>query len=191
MTEFYSQWLAFKRLNRYPSSDQIRKYLLPLDEKLDGIDGIEVAALKDGQDFLNYVTWQSNGTLEDIFRSPVIMTTHLGLAKIYGTTARADDNQPPRIDTTGNFKGILTRAAITQQKTSNNGDPNIILRGVLLSTNILGYSLGMPTNFNEQETQALNIPASSSVRFETSEKTKPVNCMACHNIVNPAGSCEP
>ncbi len=187
MTEFYTQWLAFKRLSRYPSGDLIRKYLLPLDEKLDGIDGIEVAALKDGQDFLNYVTWQSNGTLEDIFRSPAIMTTHPGLAKIYGTTARADDSQPPRMDATGNYKGILSRAAITQQKASNNGDTNIIQRGVLLSTNILGFSLGMPANFNEQETQALNIPASSSVRFETFQKTKPANCMACHSIINPAG----
>ena len=111
------------------------------------------------------------------------MTTHPGLAKIYGTTPRADDSQPPKIDTTGNFKGILSRAAITQQKTSNNGDPNIIQRGVLLSTNILGFSLGMPANFNEQETQALNIPASSSVRFETTQKTKPANCMACHSTI--------
>lgn len=188
MTEFYTQWLAFKRVAIYPINDQTRRYLLPLNPESDGINNeFAAAVLKDGQDFLSYLTWQTNGTLEDVFRSPFIMTTHPGLAKIYETTPRTDDNQPPRVDATGNFKGILTRAAITQQKASNNGDPNIIQRGVLLSTNILGLELGTPASFGEQENQSVIIPASASVRFETSEKTKSANCMACHSIINPAG----
>ena len=105
MTEFYTQWLAFKRLSRYPINDATRRYLLPLNPVSDGLQAtLPAAVLKDGQDFLNYVTWQANGTLEDVFRSPLIMTMHPGLAKIYETTPRTAETDPPRVDATGNFK---------------------------------------------------------------------------------------
>ncbi len=158
MWTFYQQWLA---TNRVPASYDINP-ALNLAFRADltfRYEGLGAQAVQDGKDFLNYITWTSNGKLEDIFRSPLLLASTPDMGKVYGVTPRTSPNDPPIVDSTGHFKGILTRSIISMQKPSVANEVNHILRGVFVATNLMGMELGNPANFGEQNQAAGQVPA--------------------------------
>lgn len=183
---FYQQWFAASRLPlNYDTGPGFRALASPLTAAALN-QAFRNAVLADAKEFLEYHTWSTEGTLEDIFRSPLIFTTNSTLAGIYGVSPR-QSGQPPVTDPTGHYKGILTRALITHQKPSVSGDINPILRGVFLVTNIIGRDLGSPANFAEQQEAAALVPAGASTKVETIIKTSQAQCMSCHAAINPSG----
>ena len=183
---FYQQWFNTSHL---PTSYDINdlNYRAFKDPLQFGQNGVKAAALQDGKDFLNYITWTTGGKLEDIFRSPLIFTTDSNLAAAYGVTARSDSSMPPIVDQSGHYKGILTRAMINAQNPSVNSETNHILRGVFIGTNLLGMELGTPANFADQNMAANLVPAGASTRTEVTVKTAASSCIGCHSTINPPG----
>lgn len=186
---FYQQWLGVSRLPQAGSYDQgapYQAFAAPFSTaSLNSQFGN--AVVEDGQQYLEYLTWTEPQKLEIIFRSPLIFTTNATLAQIYGVTPRASASAPPVTDPTGHFMGILSRALITQQKPSNNGDINPIQRGVFILQNLLGIELGQPANFADQQQAQLVIPVTSSTRQEVQTKTGQGTCIGCHTTINPVG----
>jgi len=190
MWVFYRQWFATTRLpagGAYDTGAGFEGMAAPLTaSQLNGNSFLN-AVLEDGHQFLDYLTWTQPSTLETLFRSPLIFTTDPTLASIYGVSPRTDVNAPPITDTSGHYPGILTRAMITQQKPSVNGDINHIQRGVLILTNLLNMELGQPANFADQQQAQLVIPMTASTRTEIQTKTGSGSCIGCHTTINPAG----
>ncbi|RYZ75516.1 MAG: DUF1592 domain-containing protein, partial [Proteobacteria bacterium] len=186
---FYQQWLALSRLpagNSYSSGPAFDAFASPYTAaQLD--QNFKEAVVEDTRQFLEYITFTQNGSLETIFRSPLIFTTNSLVAGIYGVSPRADAAAAPITDTSGHFKGILTRPSITQQKPSVNGETNHILRGTFLLENILGFELGQPANFNEQQGAGIIVPPTASTRTQVNLKTGAGTCAACHSQINPSG----
>ncbi len=194
MWNFYQQWFAMSRIpGDYRSGDFFQRFVGPdlsallTDANADHLNGLQPFVLQDGRDFLRYVTFTQKGTLADVFRSPAIFTKNPILAKIYGVSPRANDTDPPIMDTTGRFKGILTRPVITQQAPSVDSEINHILRGVFLLINITGSEMGPPANFADQEVAAKLVPRAASTRTEVTIKTSLSQCTGCHSQINPAG----
>jgi len=191
MWNFYQQWFGSSRLQKNfnlasdPTQDPFTTFANPFTAS--DMNSMTAAVLDDAKQFFNYHTWQTDGSLEQIFRSPLIFTQSPALAKIYGVTARGALSDPPKTDSTGHFLGILSRPFVTQQKMTSNGVANHIQRGVLFATNFLAYQLGLPANFAEQSAAAGSVPANASSRQEATLKTASTSCMSCHSIINPSG----
>ncbi len=184
---FYQEWLGSSRLPfEYDTSLGFELFADPLPFATQPLLKFTLrdAVFQDAKDFLDYHTWTNDSNLEALFRSPLIFTTDSTLASLYGVRPRVSE---PVADLSGHYKGILTRAFITQQKPSVDGNTNPIQRGVFLMTNILGQNLGQPANFAEQQMNVGSIPLTASTREETVIKTAPINCMSCHSRINPSG----
>lgn len=188
MWSFYQQWLGASRLpiNGYSSGAGYDAFAAPISSSVLN-NNFRDAVLLDGRQFLEYLTWEQPAKLEDVFKSPLIFTTDSTLASIYGVSPRANAAAAPVVDASGHYKGLLTRALITQQKPSPNGDINHIQRGVFILTNLLARELGQPANFADQQQAGLSIPITSSTRFETNAKTGIGSCVGCHTQINPPG----
>ncbi|RYZ65738.1 MAG: DUF1592 domain-containing protein, partial [Proteobacteria bacterium] len=188
MWNFYYQWLGVSRLpiNGYSSGAGFDAFASPYTAAQLN-NSFRDAVMKDGRQYLEYLTFTQPSNLEALFRSPLIFTTDATVASIYGVSARANDTAPPVTDAGGHYNGLLTRQFLTQQKPSNNGDINHILRGVFLMTNIIGKELGLPANFADQQQAGIAIPSSASTRFEVNAKTGIGSCISCHSSINPAG----
>lgn len=185
---FYQQWLAVSRLPQaYDTGVAAQASAAPISVASLNTAGFRDAVIEDGREFLEYFTWRTGGTLNDIFRSPLIFTTNPTLASIYGVAPRANASAAPTSDTSGRHGGILTRAIMTHQTPSHDGNPNHILRGVFLLSNIMGTQLGLPSNFAEQQSLLGQVPADASSRTEVTILTSPRQCMGCHSTINPSG----
>ncbi len=183
---FYQQWFATSRVPKNFDINPTLNLVFRADLTF-RYEGLGPQAVQDGKDFLNYITWTSNGKLEDIFRSPLLLASTPDMGKVYGVTPRSSPSDPPIVDSTGHFKGILTRSIISMQKPSVSNEVNHILRGVFVATNLLGIELGSPANFGEQNQAAGQVPVGASTRTEVTVKTSATNCMGCHSTINPSG----
>lgn len=188
MWNFYYQWLGVSRLpiNGYSSGAGFEAFASPYTAAQLN-NSFRDAVINDGKQYLEYLTWLQPSKLEVLFRSPLLFTTNATVASVYGVSPRANDAAAPVSDSTGHYGGLFTRQFITQQKPSNNGDINHILRGVFIMTNLMGKELGLPANFADQQQAGIAIPATSSTRFEVNAKTGIGACISCHSSINPAG----
>jgi Protein of unknown function (DUF1592)/Protein of unknown function (DUF1588) len=185
---FYQQWFAVSRLpTTYDTGAAAQASANPIAVTTLNTQAFRQAVLDDGREFLEYFTWRTAGTLDDIFRSSLLFTTNSTLASIYGVSPRANSTAAPVNDGTGRYSGILTRALITHQKPSHDGNPNHILRGVFLLSNLMGTQLGLPSNFAEQQALVNEVPRNASSRTEVTILTSPRQCMICHTSINPSG----
>lgn len=190
MWTFFQQWLGAKRVPYSYGADDpaYDTFSAPLaNGDINAYPtALRNAVLQDAQQYLDYLTFNS-GSLQDIFRSPLIFTTNSMVATLYGITPRASATAPPVTDTSGHYGGILSRQIITHQNPGTEGDTNHIQRGVLILSNLVGMDLGVPAAGALQQAAAANIPAGVSTRIEQVMQTSSSACQQCHQTINPVG----
>lgn len=188
---FYRQWLGASRVPvdfRHGADFNLITAPINFSTMSAANHNAFVTAVHDeARDFLNYVTWTQKSKLEELFRSPLILTQNNLVAQIYQVPVRASATAPPQTDITGHHKGILSRIFITSQKPSSYGDVNPVQRGLLLTMNIMGFALGAPASFGEQNADSALVPATASTSVEVQVKTGKSACISCHALINPPG----
>lgn len=182
---FYSQWLATDRIPQLGNepTNQYIAFAAPLS--IAQVKTLRPFILDDTRQFLEHFTWETEGTLRDVFTSPLIFTTNPVLASIYGVAPRASVTAPPASNP--KYPGLLSRPVVTVQKTVSGGEINQVQRGILIVTNILGVDLRNPAAAAAQQAASDTIPPDASSRLRYTMMTAAPACQVCHVLINPNG----
>lgn len=150
------------------------------------LDSYYSSAIKDFEQFVEYIVFDKAGKFEDLFLNKSVFPQDQDLASVYGSSLW--NNGEPQQSTSGH-QGILLRPATLVG--GENSTP-IILRGVQVRTEILCDYLPVPNadvinarddNIHPDEIDPLLNPHRDVVR----NMTKSQSCMGCHSQINPLG----
>ncbi|MEM7604472.1 MAG: DUF1592 domain-containing protein [Myxococcota bacterium] len=140
-------------------------------------------ALADFDRFVDYVVWELEGTVDDLFTDRTVFPSSAELAELYGVVG--SDGEPQFASTP--HQGILLRAATL---IGGLNDSPIILRGVFLRRRILCDTLGAADfdgNTPSEDDPAFLDRSVHPNRDVVAYRTRDEACMRCHAFINPLG----
>lgn len=176
--KFYYTWLGIKKIPDFIGVDSPAYRHLAGTVKFD--NNLKEAMKKELIDLTSLLTWESKGTLEELFTSNVSVTQNLELLKLYGMSA------PAAVLPASQRAGILTRAGLL-----SNGAPmeHPIHRGIHIMKDYLCEPILAPDSLDlpadALQPPALNENLTTRERYE--EKTSGGTCQKCHVSINGFG----
>jgi hypothetical protein len=135
--------------------------------------------------FLDDVVWSEGSSYQQLLTADYLFLNSR-LAKLYGPDkATIEGSGFQRVSFDPNRRsGIVTHPfLLTSFAYHNNTSP--IHRGVFLTRNIVGLTLGSPPEANLFEES--NFDPKATMREKVTELTRSKACMACHTTINPLG----
>lgn len=150
------------------------------------VDALYADALNDFDKFVDYIVWDKNGDMDDLFHDTSVFPQTNQLAQIYGSGVWSNGNP---LSASSGHKGILLRAA---SLIGGSNHTPIILRGVMVRRRLLCDVLPTPSQeivnarADSADPNELNHEVYSN-RIVTRNLTKDATCMSCHSMINPLG----
>ena len=160
---FYSEWLWLDDLAPL-DTPELRQNVL--DETLE---------------LARYYTWDTDGTLADLFTSDRSFAKTADVADVYGVDVYTEGSEPPQLN---GRSGILTRAAMLATG-SNSTHP--ILRGREIRRRILCGQIPPPPPDAMDMAPDVDPLATTRERVEEMTEQPGSNCIGCHSSINPLG----
>ena len=160
---YFSEWLWLDDLAPQ-DTEQLRQAML--DETLA---------------FARYTTWQSDGTLADLFTSNLSFASDPQLADIYGVPVWQEGASPPEAP---GRAGILTRAAMLA---TGSESTHPILRGREVRRRVLCHDIPAPPDDATDNLPELDPMMTTRARVEAQTEQPGSSCLNCHASINPLG----
>jgi hypothetical protein len=132
-------------------------------------------------DLLGHLSFETNGTLDDVLTTQLLFPRTSELANIYGVEAAESPIAAPN----GERPGLLTRAAFLSTGSANTRP---IMKGVFIRENILCDHIPNPPGDAAAEVPALSPELSTRQVVEALTEQQGTVCSNCHTVlINPLG----
>lgn len=177
----FEGWLGFSRAKQ-PSS----QYVEQIANLGTGASALRSEALREMQDFIDYVVWQKKGTFTDLMTSNAAFPRSEAMASVFGVDQVLRDGQGTPV-VAPNHAGLSMRPMLML---SANTHTSPILRGVFVLQRLLCAPLEPP----DADTVAARfdeigkLDRAALANHEVTEAiTGEAPCSSCHNTINPVG----
>ena len=175
--QFFRDWLE---VDEEPDVSVTDSYRNDLD-----IPSLYESAKADFDRFIDYIVWDTDGSLHDLFLDASVFPNSEALAGIYGT----EISPSVAVTANNNYQGVLLRAATLMG--GSNVTP-IIHRGVMIRRKLLCDILPTPSQdiINSRDDSASPEDTDHALnpnRVVVTNLTKNDTCMTCHSLINPLG----
>jgi hypothetical protein len=178
---FFSEWLDFDDLAPLHQLAGTPQY----DAFLDGFAAapeLRDRVLEDSLDLIRHVTWETRGTLADLFLSNLSFAKTEDVAAIYGGVPLWQEGAAPPSLPAGERAGLLTRPAMLA---TGSQLTHSTLRGRDVRRRVLCDDLPAPPPNAMDNLPELDPGTSERERMQT--LTGSGSCAACHSQMNPIG----
>jgi Protein of unknown function (DUF1588)/Protein of unknown function (DUF1592)/Protein of unknown function (DUF1595)/Protein of unknown function (DUF1585)/Protein of unknown function (DUF1587) len=169
---FWAQWFRLARLDglardatKYPQWNAT----------------LATAARNESQRFLDHVTWETSGSLRDVF-SAHVSVLDATLAPVYGLTGLTAT--PTLVDLPPERRGILTQPSILAL-TSDMDASSPVKRGVFVLQSLLCQKLPQRPQNLAVTTPAVNDAVTTRQRW--AQHSSDAACSFCHQTLDPVG----
>ncbi len=181
---FYDEWLQLGWLTEFPDS--------PAFETL--VEGTNIgdtqadhlaAAQQEIHALTRYYTFETEGSLADLFLSQHSFTQSEDLAALYGVEAWDGSSEPPTMPA-GQRAGLLTRTAFLL---TGSHETHPVHRGAVIRRRILCEDLPAPdpSMLPDGALDRPPVTGDQTTRERYEAKTADAACAGCHVFTNPAG----
>jgi hypothetical protein len=136
---------------------------------------------QESQRFLDHVTWESDGSLRDVFTATFSILEPL-VADIYGVEVAGDG--PQKVDVPAERRGILTHPSLLALTSESTGT-SPVRRGVFVLKRVLCGEIAPPPQ-NANVTKPPPDPNATTRERWEAHSADPV-CKACHQFIDPVG----
>ncbi|MBT7610707.1 MAG: DUF1592 domain-containing protein [Bacteriovoracaceae bacterium] len=180
---------VIKNIQRYSLTDFANDLSIIPAEVTQGVmmQGLENAMVDEAKVYIEKMVYTEGANFKELLTSNKSFASHPGLAQIYNHVPVLDQNFPAEI--IGRRQGLLMRAPFL---TGSETRTKLITRGVSFQKRVLCNEIPFPeidiTDERDDNAlthdQLLTTTTREAVRYQTDS---PV-CMACHNLINPAGN---
>jgi hypothetical protein len=175
----WSEWQGLEQFDGFTNTPAFYAFATGVDATLD-LYGDMVAETRT---LVDRLTWQTAGTLPELFTNNQVLTQSPALATLYGVSPW-DGSSEPAVFPAGQRAGLLTRAALLL---SGSEITNPIKRGAFVLKRLLCHELEPPSNLPPDALALPAIDPAMSTRARFHAKTSPDDCNICHAQFNPFG----
>jgi hypothetical protein len=183
LREFVRDWLKLEDL-----SDLTRNVGNPLYDAFAGDDSptpaLRTEMIDEALDMVDYFTWTSPGTLEEIMTTDASFAKTADLAGLYGVPVWSGTGTPPSFPG-GERPGLFTRGAFLATGTAMTRP---IMRGVFMRRNVLCDDIPPPPDNAAANPPQLSKSLSTRQVVEQLTQVDGTACQGCHGtVINPLG----
>jgi hypothetical protein len=181
---FYDEWLQLSWLTQFPQSQVFDAFAQ--GTSIGEAEADHLAAARDEIHALTqYFTFETDGSLADIYLTDLSLTQSPHLAALYGVEPWDGVNEPPLMPD-GERAGLLTRVALLLTGTH---ETHPIHRGAVVRRRVLCDDLPTPdpAALPPGSLDSPPVTEDQTTRQRYEAKTADATCAGCHNLVNPVG----
>jgi hypothetical protein len=172
VARFFRQWLNVERLSGLVRDPAVYPQWS---------DAVAQAMLREQEAFVQHVTFDARGTLQDLFTASYSFVDRT-LAPLYGLASAA--TTPTRIELPASRRGLLTQPAILAV-TSHAKESSPVLRGVYVLERLLCRDIPAPPNNLDLKPPPADASQTGRNRWER-HSADPA-CASCHTLIDPIG----
>ncbi len=176
---FWGEWLGMEGFSGFIDSAAFEAF----SEGVDADDALLSAMQDETYDFIDHLTWDSDGSYADVLTDRSFFSESAELAALYGVDAWNGSGTAPLLPA-GERSGLLTRAALLVE---GNELTNPIKRGAFILKHLLCEDIAPPTNLPPDALALPPADPTQSTRDRFTAKTSPAECQGCHAVINPLG----
>jgi hypothetical protein len=177
---FYREWLKLENLARLDQANDVPVFQTFAGENLPS-NTLHESMIDEVVDLLGHLSFETNGTLDDVLTTQLLFPRTSELANIYGVEAAESPIAAPN----GERPGLLTRAAFLSTGSANTRP---IMKGVFIRENILCDHIPNPPGDAAAEVPALSPELSTRQVVEALTEQQGTVCSNCHTVlINPLG----
>ena len=172
VARFFRQWLNVERLSALVRDPVV----YPLWN-----DALAQAMLREQEAFVQHVTFDAKGTLQDLFTASYSFVDRT-LAPLYGLTSAA--TTPTRTELPDSRRGLLTQPGVLAA-TSHARESSPVLRGVFVLERLLCRDIPAPPK--DLDLKAPAEDPSKTGRNRWQRHSADPACAGCHTLIDPVG----